>query len=43
MSPQTLLAFTIVATLAILSPGPAVLLSLRAHELRGRRELEPVP
>ena len=37
MSPQTLLAFATVATLAILSPGPAVLLSLRNGAAHGAR------
>jgi threonine/homoserine/homoserine lactone efflux protein len=37
MSAQTLLAFAIVATLAILSPGPAVLLSLRNGATHGAR------
>jgi threonine/homoserine/homoserine lactone efflux protein len=37
MSPQTLLAFATVATLAILSPGPAVLLSLRNGATHGAR------
>lgn len=37
MSPQTLLAFATVATLAILSPGPAVLLSLRNGATLGAR------
>lgn len=37
MSPQTLLAFAIVAALAILSPGPAVLLSLRNGATHGTR------
>jgi len=37
MSPQTLLAFVTVATLAILSPGPAVLLSLRNGATLGAR------
>lgn len=37
MNPQTLLAFATVATLAILSPGPAVLLSLRNGARHGAR------
>ena len=37
MSQQTLLAYAIVATLAILSPGPAVLLSLRNGATHGAR------
>lgn len=37
MNPQTLLAFATVATLAILSPGPAVLLSLRNGARHGTR------
>lgn len=37
MSPQTFFAFASVATLAILSPGPAVLLSLRNGATHGAR------
>lgn len=37
MTPQTLLAFSTVAALAILSPGPAVLLSLRNGATHGPR------
>jgi threonine/homoserine/homoserine lactone efflux protein len=39
VNPQTILAFAAVATLAILSPGPAVLLSLRNGATLGARSV----